>query len=645
MAFITSNPKSPVPVIALSISQTARIRISWDILSLGVAAGRLRMSVDKGPFVRFDAPKESDPPIRSGTNKVLDVHLGSEYVFELRAAGSEKLVVQYVVKTKEQDVLRLSDATHVHIPEKQAVYQLQIEPGIESVRVRFRTRQSCAPILEVRHTLDNNLVIGRLGPNGIVHDFDLPLSLDPTSQNTTFELKIHVTSTKDAVQPAEIRRLFRTGTRQAQVTFQHVVVRDDGDPGFVLGDGDFFFKIGAGELGVSKEFPTTEAESQRAIDIGSGQDRSFGSFDLVIATDRAPEGIWVQARVTEYDSYNLPPGVDDPTSFADEGVRQYSFGDGDGDAIVMTKWFDLTSIDGEIPFTLDTGPRVFDLTIHGRISVQTQDGALLASQIVKPELPIQAVDHVTYVDRGGRALVGSDTWLQRSLDGELHRVHRAENALHARWSRLAKATTAPITVVQGEHGPRIFSLDDKGRALTLDSDSVDWRPIGGAFVGRLLAVSGLRGPILVGLDQHGAVHQSDGDGEWRRVAEGVTGDLSVFASGDGIALVARGRGDEVMYRSDKDEAWQRLGSGPRAGFGQAQHLAAPSSPSCEVTRHWPSRSTAARPRRWTGAKRAASTTCWTGGSPLRTFRNYRRRHRPASRPNEAQASRRHGPNV
>ena len=153
--------------------------------------------------------------------------------------------------------------------------------------------------------------------------------------------------------------------------------------------------------------------------------------------------------------------------------------------------------------------------------------------------------------------------------------------MHARWSRLAKATTAPITVVQGEHGPRIFSLDDKGRALTLDKDSDDWRPIGGGFVGRLLAVSGLRGPILVGLDQHGAVHQSDGDGEWRRVAEGVTGDLSVFASGDGVALVARGHGDEVMYHSDKDEEWRKLGRGPR---GRLWAAATPGGPAFAVLR-------------------------------------------------------------
>ena len=199
MAFLTSNPKSPVPVIALSLSQTARIRISWDILSVSAALGRLRMSVNKENFVRFDAPNETDPPVCSGTNKVLDVHLGSEYAFELRADRTEALVAQYVVKTREQDVLRLSDAIHVHIPAKQAVYQLQIEPGIESVQVHFRTRQPCAPILEVRHTLDNNLVIGRLGPNGIVHDFDLPLKYRiPTAQNTTFELEIHVTSTVDA---------------------------------------------------------------------------------------------------------------------------------------------------------------------------------------------------------------------------------------------------------------------------------------------------------------------------------------------------------------------------------------------------------------------------------------------------------------
>ncbi len=56
MAFLTSSPKSPVPVIALSLSQTARIRISWDILSVSAALGRLRMSVNKENFVRFDAP-------------------------------------------------------------------------------------------------------------------------------------------------------------------------------------------------------------------------------------------------------------------------------------------------------------------------------------------------------------------------------------------------------------------------------------------------------------------------------------------------------------------------------------------------------------------------------------------------------------
>ena len=555
MAFITSDPRSPVPVVSLSMSQTARIRISWDILSLGAAAGRLRMSVDKGPFVRFDAAKESDPPIRSGTNKVLDVRLGSEYAFELRAAGTENLVAQYVVKTTEQDVLRLSDAIHIHIPAKQAVYQLQIEPGIESVRVHFRTRQPCAPILEVRDTANSNLVNARLGPNGTSHDFDLPLSLDPTAQNTSFELNIHATSSVDAIQPAPVHATFRTGTRAVEVKFDHVWVHDDGDPGFVLGDGDFVFDLGAGDIGRSGPF----GRQSFSKSIGSGENRSI---DVVVAANPAAEEIWVQASVRELDGVGTTFWSASDLSFAPEGVRQFSFDDGDGEKIIITKWFDLTTIDGEIPFTLDTGQRVFDLTINGRLRVQTQDGALLAPQIVRPERPIPAVDHVTYVDRGTRIRVGRETSLQRSLDGELHRIHRVENTRHERWSRLAEATAAPVTVVLGEHGPQMFSLDDKGTAVTLDKDSVTWRTIGGRFVGRLLAASGPDGPILVGLDQNGAVHQSRGDGEWRRVAEGVTEDLSVFASGDGIALVARGRGDEVMYRSDKDEAWQRLGSGP-----------------------------------------------------------------------------------
>lgn len=195
------------------------------------------------------------------------IALGEQHVFELRRDPGGAVLAQLVLVTREVNPLheKLIEWARPRIPLKQAIYDLRIEPGVETVRARFRTRQPTAPILAVRHEPVGELAGSALGRNATVHDIEVPISRDPTPQNEVYKLGVAALSTEGVPTTAEATALFRTGSRQASVFFDRFRVHNDGDPGWYLARGDFELELGAGEIGMDAPFDEDRASPTRSV--------------------------------------------------------------------------------------------------------------------------------------------------------------------------------------------------------------------------------------------------------------------------------------------------------------------------------------------------------------------------------------------
>lgn len=562
-AFIKSTPASPLMVFTPSILETTKAEISWGTGNADLNAG-LFVSTDNGPFTRLGAPETDNVGAKSG-KATLVAHLGDVYVLRLVSFEAKKRVLsETIIRTQEQVKLKIIGAIRSKLLDRQAIYGVHIEPGPESVRVRFRTRRPTIPFIDVKiaETLDPvTFVFAPARASQTSHDYQIPLGEGPTRQNQVFRLHIFAPSLEEAPS-AEVTALFRTGSRRVEVFFDHLFVQNDGDPG-LLGDGDFHFQFGAGRIGEG-EGPFDTGTFNGGI--GTGEDRSLNIF---VAQDTAPAGIWVQAQAREDDAFGSVFDAEF-VGFAPEGVNHFQ--SDDSEYVVITKWFDLSGFEGpidEIPFTLESGPLHVSYTVNCRLRVETNPGAVIQPQIVKRGLVSQAAHPVAYLGALDRVATNRSALLQRSPNGEIFLGERAAGAAPRRWSRFTEPTTGTVTVVELDGGPQLFALDDNGEAKALDAHTGTWRSLGRGFVDRVLAVADPGGPILFALDCEGGISRRHGESGWERIADGVSADLNLLETDGRVGLVARGLGGEILYRqSAVDDGWTRL-EGP-----QGQLLAA-----------------------------------------------------------------------
>ena len=555
MPFIKATP-NVVPVLTPSVFETGKTLIEWDTQG---PRGKLFMSVNGGGSTLFDDGGNASG-VRSHST-TLKAHLGDEYDLELRQVdAANTLLAHLTVVTRERVALSggFIDDLRKGVPLLQGIYQLRVDPGPDSVRVRFRTRQATVPVIEVKYVRWPPCQRGVSFPPGARKTFTT------TCCYWSRRLPIPCISWQLRCEARQCRPRSRSaralaGWRPSSTICSSMTTATQVCSALAIS----CFEFGAGEVGVDEPFGIQLFGDE----IDSGENRAL---NLVVATENAPAHVWIQANAQEDDVFGIGFYMGNAVRFAPEGVEFETRNE--METAVVTRWFDLRLFAGpmdEIAFDLATGPLHVSFTTKCRLRVETEPGRLLVPMMKRSRRPTVRPDRVAYLDPGDRTAVGQangSAWLQRSPRGELYLAQEGDRtSKRPRWSQLGEPVSGTITVAAGADGPHIFALAEDGCVLTLDEGAGRWRRLGGYFVGRIVAVAGNTGITLFGLDCEGAVFQRTEDvPDWRRIADGVAGDLNAFEIGqDTIGLAARGADGDILYRrSTGDRDWMRLGKGP-----------------------------------------------------------------------------------
>ena len=285
---ITANPnRVTTSVWSLKSRPTT---ISWDTGSN--VKGKVHLSTAPGTSEVF-ADGGEPGGARSGS-KPKAIELGTNYLFQLKRADNPNVLLATVL-VEGRELLGLPVGTLKRLPLLQSISNLRVLPGIDSVRIMFRTRQPTIPFIEIKNAITKDLagaVLPFLRGANQVHDFTFPLA-----QDTVFGFYILAPSMAGygVNKPAEASGLFRTGSRKAEIFFDHLFVHNDGDPGPVLADGDLRFLFGAGDVETGDRL----GELQHFSDpIASGENRWLHRR---IGIEPAPIQVWVQVIGSEMD--------------------------------------------------------------------------------------------------------------------------------------------------------------------------------------------------------------------------------------------------------------------------------------------------------------------------------------------------------
>ena len=571
---------TPVIVTAFTYSQKGRTTIAWNTGNPFVQ-GTLEVSIDAGPF--NPAKEIGGTPVAKGVSGSTrqNIAFGRKYVFRItNPVLSNPVLASVSVESRELLGLPVGvvDEIKNRMPLTQGITNVRVFPAIESVRILFKTRQPTVPVVDIKQT-DNQQVAGAafpfFGGARTTHDLAFPLA-----QNTDFTFHIFAAPGATAVssaKSAEASGQFRTGSRKATVFFDHIFVHTDGDPGS-LGDGDFQFYMGAGDIDSQQMLGATDYRD----DISGGDDRSINQS---VAIDTAPVGLWVKVEAEEDDltfgHFGRAPAT---VSFAAEGSTWST--DDDVEIATVTRWFDLSDagpVPQEIAFTLETGPRHIDFSLTGRVRMEARQGVLVQPTFARSAKATFLPKATAMLVNGDRAIVksGRTHLLQLAPDGTL--LHAYANERVTRWTRVAGDLRPPVTVVASDKALHLFAVGSDGevshRTISPDADPpesghANGRSLGGSVVSPVVAITAGDRIQLFALSAEGDVlarrlAAAEGS-DWKRIGDGVAGDLNALTTPRGeVGLVARGRSGDILHLSYPAEAgkgggstWQTIGAAP-----------------------------------------------------------------------------------
>lgn len=575
---LTADPPSPVGLWDITVP--GKTRIDWSTDSTAIRA-RLQLSVDGGTPVQVAGGAQGEV---TGSYTYEDVRLGREHLFILRRAGSNAVLATLSVRAYDlQQELLAQTVGAILLGNKldppQAIHSLVIEPGIDTVRLRFRTRNPTIPHVAVE-TEDGEQVVSwfpLLGGLQTLHVAELGLDR-PLAQDTAHRLRITVPSgallgPKDIVRKAA----FRTGIRHVNVRYDHLKVLRDGDP----------WPWGAGELEFI--FAACDASSWNGLVTSGPLRRDIDQNDPPIPLRRntplldGPRTVWIYVQGQEHDP-------EPPTAGLGIDVVSWPLGVTGTGPIDKALWegawvarsfaiSDLKLGQRTIPFELQTGDFGVAFSVWGRIEVEAKPGRgwwdVPVGRRFPSKMAVLKAPGAKAVMSGeggaGAALVlGADgmIWL-RPIDPE-HPGPRDEG-----WSALAPAPGGAVTGLRLKDGRvEAFGLDRGGGALRWQPGEGAWRPLGQRLVPPLLAVEGPAGQVLLlGLGEDGRVLQRSlgpgirEEGLWEDLGGDIAGDLLVVETArGGPALLAIGRGGRILCRQLHHGAeWWPLG-GPQAAW-------------------------------------------------------------------------------
>jgi hypothetical protein len=588
-ADIVATP-NPVYVSTWSVSQQGPTTIAWDTGDPAVEGtvwitddGGTRKFVDHTGKAAVGA--KGSAPARIG--------LGKQVLFALKRTDTPALNLDTVLVAGREQLglpIGIVDDIRHRMPLVQGITNVRVFPGIESVRIMFRTRQPTTPVIDVKDSVTHALA-GAAFPflqgAKTTHDYAFPLP-----QNTDFTFHILAAPGAGALstaKSAEATGQFRTGFRDARVFFDRVFVHTDGDPGS-LGDGDFTFDMGVGDT----EGGGMIGARQLVAEISGGENRAI---DESVAVPGSPVGLWVQVRAVEDDSFDSTPyGAAPSVSFAPEGAtwEHWDSRYGEAEVATVTKWFDLSSagpVAQEIPFTLETGPRHIDFSLHCRIRFEARQGVVVQPMFTKSTRPGARAKSVATMRVGDRVTVAGRTThaVQLAPDGVLYhagaddRPPAAARSGNVRWMPIAGDVHPPLTAAATADVLHLLMVGKDGDVMHRSVGSnaaehkpgkVHWTSLGGGMVAPVVAaVDGDRVELFASNAEGAVFHrtlEAHAQGDWQRIGEGMAGSLNAFKSaGGGIGLVARARNGDVMHLPWTHQstragsfAWHSLGKAP-----------------------------------------------------------------------------------
>ena len=581
-ATITANP-NPVlftwPRLVVAGTSTMSTTITWD--TDRDVRGRVFVSRNGGPETQL--PWD---PQRSGM-ETADIELGETADFRLKRADNNVVLATVTVTTTETpglplvvpDVLRNWGSA-------QGIYNLTVEPGVDSVAMTFRTRQPTNPFVEIINAETGEIADLWARPDKLeVHSMDFDGWKRPLAQNAlhTYRIVAHPMPGSFDPNKDEAFGRFRTGSRRVTVFFDKIHVSNDGDPG-LKGAGEFKFTFGAGDVSTEERLGSIESWGEGDIDAGDDVD-----VNKAVTIESAPRGLWAQVMAFEDDRYFYPgaglnvvgmgASFKPPGSFCKE-TEHYVFAH-------VTAHFDIGEMLGgpsETPFQMSTGNFSIAFDVSGRLSVEAHAGEWFAGPVgpLRPHLFSERVTAFS-VRSGQSAMVAGARGRPHTVilgpDGAVYHQAAAHDPLASENGSLANLGgrfEGPLTVVaSGDDHVSLFGLSPEGAVLhkTHAPDArpdEDWQTLGGSFVGPVTAAAGADGEIeLFALDEDGSVshrtladpRRGEPEEEWERVGAGIGGSLAaLFSPRAGLSLFALGRGGEVLHkRRPPQEDWQPEG--------------------------------------------------------------------------------------
>ncbi len=586
-ADIVATP-NPVEISTWSISQLAPTTVSWNTGDPAVE-GTVWITDDAGTRKFVDHTGKAavgasgSAPARLGP--------GQQALFALKRTDNPALNLDTVLVVGREKLglpSGIIDDIRKRMPLVQGITNVRVFPGIESVRIMFRTRQPTTPVIDIKDSVTQALA-GAAFPflqgATTAHDYSFPL---PQSTDFTFHIFAPVAQGSPTTKAAETSGMFRTGFRNAEVFFDHIFMHTDGDPDG-LGDGDFTFDMGVGDI----DSASMLGAKQLRASISGGENRPINES---VALPGCPVGLWVQVRAIEDDSYTTPYGGPPEVFFAAEGStwEHHETSAREWETSTVTKWFDLSGagpVAQETSFTLKTDPRHIDYSLTCRIRMEAREGVVaqpMFTKSAKPKVPVKSM--ATMVAGARIAIAGRRTHVvQLAYDGALYHAFGDDQAAGdagpgtAQWQQLSTTLKPPLTLVADADVLHVLAVDDAGvvqhqrtapGATSTKTGAEKGRSLGGPPMSAVVATLA-RGRIeLFALGADGAVHYRTLDGDattaWTRIGEGIAGSLNAFTTAQGEAgLVARGRNGDAMYlpwSGDSSRAasagWRSLGSAP-----------------------------------------------------------------------------------
>jgi hypothetical protein len=583
-ASITANP-NPVGLWSAADKGTTTITWSIGVGSPGARPARVYRSVDGGAEQQFDGF-----PNGAIGNTIDDttIQLGHSYTYVVRDAGNNAALASVTVTTVDilqQQIDAMAEAAILvgDPASSQAIINVSVVPGVETVRITFQTTQPTIPEITCE-TTDGTPAPGWFpifGGEQRKHDCILVLE-----QDTGYRFQIRVMGKTWYFGPLQnyfFHGQFSTGTRTATVSFDRIKVTRDGDPSH-SGEFQFGFAVRDPDAPLSP-LATSFFPSSNTIDI-SDNDPPV-DVNQVLTAALAPTQIWLGVLGQDEDepafTWGLSAGgLIPPLETAETGWTEST----GFDESWIGKIFDIGQVASgtELPFDMATGDFGVAFSVSGRIRVDTViPPGFKARPVKRPIKP-----NSWLITPGDLAHIGTsrvDTsgagGKPGGKSGRTYAVALVANSLvykpidpgkssprNEGWTRMAGEVTLPVNLLATTDGRlNIFAFDRDGGVIFQSpkgTREVPWRKLGGRFRGSVTSAEGAKGQIEVfGLSEEGVVFHTSvgpdakaGKDNWQRIGAAVAGSLTAVSFPDGsVGVFAIGQNGEVLHKVRRRNKW------------------------------------------------------------------------------------------